>query len=37
MFLASIAVVGLLMVAWLLWLRRHGGESLWQQVEEGAK
>lgn len=37
MFLASIAVVGLLMVAWLIWLRRHGGESLWQQVEEGAK
>jgi len=37
MFLASIAVVGLLMVAWLIRLRRHGGESLWQQVEEGAK
>jgi MFS family permease len=37
MFLASIAVVGLLMVAWLIWLRRHGGEELWQQVEEGTK
>ncbi len=37
MFLASIAVVGLLMVAWLIWLRRHGGEKLWQQVEENAK
>jgi len=36
MFLASITVVGLLMVAWLIWLRRHGGEKLWQQVEEGA-
>lgn len=37
MFLAGITAVGLLMVAWLIWLRRHGGESLWQQVEEGAK
>ncbi len=37
MFLASIAVVGLLMVAWLIWLRRHGAEKLWQQVEEGTK
>ena len=37
MFLASIAVVGLLVVAWLIWLRRHGGEKLWQQVEEGTK
>ena len=37
MFLASIAVVGLLMVAWLIWLRRRGGENLWQKVEEGAK
>ena len=37
MFLASIAVVGLLMVAWLIWLRRHGGEKLWQQVEKSTK
>jgi sugar phosphate permease len=37
MFLASIAVVGLLMVAWLILMRRHGGEKLWQQVEEGTK
>jgi MFS transporter, GlpU family, inner membrane protein len=37
MFLASIAVVGLLMVAWLSWRRRHGGDKLWQQVEEGTK
>jgi sugar phosphate permease len=37
MFLVSIAAVGLLMVAWLIWLRRHGGEYLWQQAEEGAK
>ena len=37
MFLASIAVVGLLLVAWLIWLRRHGAKILWQQVEEGAK
>ena len=36
-FLAGITGVGLLMVAWLLWLRRHGSETLWQQVEEGAK
>jgi len=37
MFLAGIAVVGLLMVAWLIRLRRHGGENLWQKAEEGAK
>ena len=37
MFLASIAAVGLLMVAWLIWLRRHGVKKLWQQVEEGTK
>jgi len=37
MFLASIAAVGLLMVGWLIWLRRHGGNKLWQQVEEGTK
>ena len=37
MFLASIAAVGLLMVSWLIWLRRHGGDKLWQQVEEGTK
>jgi len=36
-FLASIAAVGLLMVTWLIWLRRHGGKKLWQDVEEGTK
>ena len=36
-FLASIAAVGLLMVIWLIWLRRHGGKKLWQDVEEGTK
>jgi MFS transporter, GlpU family, inner membrane protein len=37
MFLACIAFVGLLIVAWLIWLRRHGRENLWQQVAEGVK
>ena len=37
MFLAGITAAGLLLVAWLIWLRRHGAKILWQQVEEGAK
>ncbi len=37
MFLASIAAAGLLMVAWLVWSRRHGGEKLWQEVKESTK
>lgn len=30
LFLSGTMVMGLLMVAWLVWLRRHGGERLWQ-------
>ncbi len=33
LFLASVATLGILMVAWLLWLRRQGGEKLWQAVK----
>jgi nitrate/nitrite transporter NarK len=30
LFLSAIMVMGLLMVAWVVWLRRHGGDRLWQ-------
>lgn len=30
MFLAGCSVVGLLMIFWVVWLRRHGGEKLWK-------
>jgi len=36
-FLASIAAIGLLVVAWLVWLTRRGGENLWQEVAEETK
>lgn len=29
-FLSAAMVLGILMVAWVVWLRRHGGEKLWQ-------
>jgi sugar phosphate permease len=37
LFLAGIAATGFLMVCWLVWLRRHGAQTLWQQVEGSAK
>jgi len=37
MFLASIAAAGFLVVVWLIWLRRHGGEKLWQKITAGTK
>ena len=36
-FLASITVAGILMVVWSVWLRRHGGEKLWEQVGASTK
>jgi nitrate/nitrite transporter NarK len=33
MFLAAISVVGVTAVLWLVWLRRHGGEKLWSDIE----
>ena len=30
LFLSAIMAMGLLMVAWVIWLRRHGGDKLWQ-------
>jgi sugar phosphate permease len=33
LFLAGIAVVGILVVAWLLWLHRAGTRSLWRAAE----
>jgi len=32
LFLGSIAAAGLLVVGWLVWLRRHGGGKLWPTV-----
>lgn len=37
LFLAAAMVVGLAMVAWVVWLRRHGGEKLWQFSSGTAK
>ncbi len=36
-FLAAIAGAGIITVLWLVWLRRHGSEKLWQQGSVAAK
>ncbi len=33
MFLASVAATGILVVFWLVWLRRNGRTSLWPEAE----
>jgi sugar phosphate permease len=37
MILAGIAATGILAVIWLVWLRRHGGATLWQSVDGDPK
>jgi len=37
LFLAVIAAIGMFVVGWLVWLRRHGSKRLWQNVEVGEK
>ena len=37
MLLAAITATGIVAVVWLVWLRRHGGEQLWQSVDADAK
>jgi uncharacterized membrane protein len=34
MFLAAISIVGVIAVLWLVWLRRHGGEQLWSNLDQ---
>ena len=36
-FLAAIAATGILVVLWLVWLRRHGSERLWRQTGAATK
>ena len=33
MFLAGISALGVIAVLWLVWLRRHGCEKLWSDIE----
>lgn len=37
LFLAVTAVCGMLAVAWLLWLRRHGPNNLWPETDAAAE
>ncbi len=37
MLLAAITATGIVAVIWLVWLRRHGGATLWQSVDGDTK